>query len=284
MTTFKQALAWFAREGKLEYREGRNNHNKYAPIAHHADHEPWCATFCCAGCHATGLVQPQGADTASAALNEVAYKRAGRLSSTPRAGTFGFVYFPNMKPRPRVAHQVYVWKVSEDGRWAYTIEGNSNDVGAREGYEVCFRKRPTHREAGRVGLRSYGMPYYTAHATPLPGAHPVHHGGAHVAHVVKPATKPAPKPASHPVQEDDVLTPEDKLWIKQAIADAVAGWVDVAVPLGDFAGDALPQKNGTPRPSATFGQLLQWGAGHAAYADVQTKPAEPADPAGEQPA
>jgi hypothetical protein len=35
-----------------------------------------------------------------------------------------------------------------DGIWVYTIEGNSNDEGAREGFEVCKRRRQTDKIKG----------------------------------------------------------------------------------------------------------------------------------------
>ncbi len=192
MTTFKEALAWYAHEAKIGYREKPVNLTKYAAMAGHANGEPWCATFGVAGAHETGLALPDGADTASCALNEVSFKRAGRLSATPHLGDFGFVYFPNMKPRPRVAHQVFVWKISSDGRWVFTIEGNSNDDGAREGYEVCFRKRLARRATGTVGLRSYGRPYYTA----LPA---------------KPLVQPAPPKLTAQREDDHDMQLTDKI-------------------------------------------------------------------------
>lgn len=35
-----------------------------------------------------------------------------------------------------------------EGDYIYTIEGNSNDEGSREGYEVCKRKRPMNKIKG----------------------------------------------------------------------------------------------------------------------------------------
>jgi hypothetical protein len=157
VTLFAPYRRWLT--GQVNKRESPmgSNRQPYAAMAKHMNGYPWCASFQVAGAMATGVRLPAGADTASCYANEIAYKRAGRLSSRPKVGAVFFVYFPSMS---RVAHTGVVWKVSNDGRTIYTIEGNSNDVGAREGYEVCLRTRPAYRSVGSVGVRSYGMPFY----------------------------------------------------------------------------------------------------------------------------
>jgi len=124
-------------------------------MAAHANALPWCATFIAAGAAQIGLRLPDGANTASTYVNEIAFKRAGRLSTKPRVGSVFFVYFPSMG---RVGHTGLVWKVA--GGNVHTIEGNSNASGGREGLTVVMRVRPAHRATGAVGIRSYGMPHY----------------------------------------------------------------------------------------------------------------------------
>lgn len=155
MTDVKAYLKWLSGEVDTREKPVGSNRQPYAALAHHANGYAWCATFQVAGALATGVRLPDGAATASCAVNEAAYKRAGRLSTTPRVGSVFFVYFPSLQ---RSAHTGVVWKVAGDR--IHTIEGNSNDAGAREGYEVCLRTRPAHRATGTVGVRSYGMPYY----------------------------------------------------------------------------------------------------------------------------
>lgn len=149
-------------EGVQEKPRG-SNRQPFAAMAGHPNGQFWCATYQVGVARKVGLALPPGADTASTVLNEVAYKRAGRLSTTPRVGSVFFVYFPHLRdgrgrPAPRVAHTGVVWKVS--GSYVHTIEGNSNDDGSRDGYEVCLRKRLAHRAVGTTGIRSYGMPLY----------------------------------------------------------------------------------------------------------------------------
>jgi hypothetical protein len=149
-----------AEEGYRESPMG-SNRTKYAAMAGHAPGLAWCATFQVGIAKKVGLILPPGAGTASCALNESAYKRAGRLSTTPHVGSVFYVYFPSLQ---RPAHTGVVWKVTDTH--VHTIEGNSNDVGAREGYEVCLRKRPRLRAQGAIGIRSYGMPIYTTTSKP----------------------------------------------------------------------------------------------------------------------
>lgn len=60
----------------------------------------------------------------------------GRGQTPDRADAFG-VYFQSLK---RVAHTGIIEKV--EGKWAITIEGNTNDNGSREGDGVYRKRRP----------------------------------------------------------------------------------------------------------------------------------------------
>lgn len=57
-----------------------------------------------------------------------------RKSSKPEAGDIFIMDFGK-----GLGHTGFVESV--DGEWLNTIEGNTNDTGSREGYEVCRRRR-----------------------------------------------------------------------------------------------------------------------------------------------
>jgi hypothetical protein len=50
-----------------------------------------------------------------------------------------------------LGHTGFVEKV--EGIWIYTIEGNTNDEGSREGYEVCRRRRSVDKIKGYLRFR-----------------------------------------------------------------------------------------------------------------------------------
>lgn len=145
---------------QVGYREGPDNYNKYAAIAGHANNQPWCATFLVAAAELAGVSGVP--DSAYTPTQESKYKSLGRLHTVPIVGAQFFVYFPS---QGRVGHTGIVTGIAPGGRSVYTIEGNSNDDGSREGVEVVRRVRPVLRESGRVGIRSYGYPTFVRPAT-----------------------------------------------------------------------------------------------------------------------
>lgn len=50
-----------------------------------------------------------------------------------------------------LGHTGLITKV--EGLWIYTIEGNSNDEGSREGYEVCQRRRNVDKIKGYLRFK-----------------------------------------------------------------------------------------------------------------------------------
>lgn len=147
---------------EVGYHEGRNNDNKYAAIAGHQNHAPWCDTFIVATAKLAGVGGiPNFAYCPS---SEAAYKAAGRLHTTPQVGDQFFVYIPS---DGTVGHTGWVTGVAAGGRSVYTIEGNSNTAGSPEGIEVVRRVRPVLRTSPYAGIRSYGRPQYvTGGVTP----------------------------------------------------------------------------------------------------------------------
>jgi hypothetical protein len=140
---------------EVGYHEGRNNDNKYAAIAGHANHRAWCDTFCVAAAKMAGVTGVP--NSAYCPSSEAAYKAAGRLHTTPRVGDQFFVYIHS---EGTVGHTGWVTGVAAGGRSVYTIEGNSNTNGSPEGIEVVRRVRPVLRTAPYSGIRSYGRPTY----------------------------------------------------------------------------------------------------------------------------
>ncbi len=94
---------------------------------------PWCGDF------VTFVVKQAGVDTSvlSPSCDVIASraKAAGRLSSVP---TVGGIFLVRSAP----GDWTHTGIVTAAGPgWVTTIEGNTNDQGSREGFEVCARTR-----------------------------------------------------------------------------------------------------------------------------------------------
>lgn len=145
MTTAKQVLDLARKE--LGYSEGRNNDNKYAAKAGHANNQPWCASFVVAMFRAAGMKLPsESAYTPSMANG---FKKAGQWGSKPAVGAVVFYQWPSMG---RIAHVGIVESVRPDGS-IVTIEGNTNKAGSRTGGSVL-------RMVRRANIAGYGLPKY----------------------------------------------------------------------------------------------------------------------------
>lgn len=168
MTTQSRASVMRIAMNERGYREGANNANKFSK-ANGRGPEFWCQDF-------AQWVLQQGKVrtpiTASCQFAESWYKRNKQLHTVPRVGDQFFIYFPSLR---RVAHTGFVTGISDDGRTVFTIEGNSNPGGSRNGYAVVRRARPVLAPSGRTGIRSYGRPVYgktTPSAKPKPEPKP----------------------------------------------------------------------------------------------------------------
>lgn len=153
MTTLSRARVMRIALSERGYREGFGNANKFSR-ANGRPAEFWCQDF------AQWVLQQGNVRTpitASCQFAESWYKRNGQLHTVPRVGDQFFVYFPGFR---RVAHTGFVTGISADGRTVFTIEGNSNPGGSRNGYGVFRRARPVLAQPGRTGIRSYGRPVY----------------------------------------------------------------------------------------------------------------------------
>lgn len=141
------------------YVEAPTNRTKFAARAGHLNGYAWCATFLVAGARDTGLALPPGVESAYTPTQEAAFKRAGRLHTTPQRGDFGFIYFA---AQGVVGHVFAVLGVR--GNLVDTVEGNTNGAGSANGGMVARRTR-TFGHRGSIYVRSFGRPDYTTSST-----------------------------------------------------------------------------------------------------------------------
>ncbi|MFJ8041222.1 LysM peptidoglycan-binding domain-containing protein [Kitasatospora sp. NPDC096147] len=145
---------------QLGYREGGspgnyNNKQKYSgevPGLEWSNYQPWCATFVSWVAMKAGLADrlPR---TASCATGVNWFENKGRFSAYPAVGAQVF-FGPGGGTHTGLV-------TGYDGDFIFTIEGNTNDEGSPEGYEVCRRKRA--RRDGYV--HGYGLPAYAEGVT-----------------------------------------------------------------------------------------------------------------------
>lgn len=141
---------------QVGYNEGRsnghwNNHQKYSPAVpglEWSQNQPWCATFVSWLALKTGQSNlfPR---TASCDVGGQWFQNRDRWSEYPAVGAQ--VFYGSYRD---LNHTGLVYKY--DDTFVYTIEGNTNDSGSREGDGVYLKKR-RRRDAYVVG---YGYPEY----------------------------------------------------------------------------------------------------------------------------
>lgn len=160
---------------QVGYREGRNNWNKYAPIAGHTQGLAWCATFLVAEFKLAGQELPPGANTAGCYPNVQAFKAAKRFSYYPAVGAIFFIGSAGQ------THTGLVY--AYDNVYVYTIEGNTNVDGSANGNGVYKRRRsrssiygygyPNFSHPIVSADRRWGVPAITGSSPTLPTAKPV---------------------------------------------------------------------------------------------------------------
>ena len=166
---------------QVDYREGRNNNNRYADTpglstmyGWNPQNQPWCDVFVdsgfieCFGLNGACAMtyQPIGAGSALCRQSAQYYKDAGAWSMRPEIGDQVFFYVSG-----DINHTGIV--VGVDGGSVTTVEGNSSDRVAERTYA-----------AGAANIAGYGRPKWSAVSdsdTPsqeTPGADPYLSGGA----------------------------------------------------------------------------------------------------------
>lgn len=111
---------------------GNNDGNEveeYLNYTNNKKGEPWCASFVSWVFGKAGFNQPKSA------WSPALFPKDKQVQNPAVARVFG-IYFSKLK---RVAHCGIISKVS--GNWIYTIEGNTNVAGSREGDGVYQRIR-----------------------------------------------------------------------------------------------------------------------------------------------
>lgn len=151
-------------KAEVGYREGRsaghwNNDQKYSkevPGLEWSNRQAWCDTFVHWVALKAGVLSlwPDVAKTAKGGspgcdITANAWKHAGRWSDYPAVGAQVFFGVPT-----DLNHTGLVY--AYDDTFVYTVEGNTNDSGAREGDGV-YLKRHRRRDPNVVG---YGYPAY----------------------------------------------------------------------------------------------------------------------------
>jgi hypothetical protein len=107
--------------------------------------QPWCAAFCWL-CVTKAGISPRVVLPAAVKSWKAFAQSNGRWVTKPKRGRL-FV-LPSR-------HIGFVAGVEDDGSFR-TIEGNSNDEGSREGYEVCRRVRSVDSVSGFIDLDRLG--------------------------------------------------------------------------------------------------------------------------------
>lgn len=107
----------------------------------------WCAAFVCWVYGSANVENPQTAWSPSMfpAKNLIYQKGSKVFNQQPQTGDVFGIYFSNLK---RIAHVGFVdsW---DEGNYAITVEGNTNDAGSREGDGV-YRKRRLKNQIYKV--------------------------------------------------------------------------------------------------------------------------------------
>ncbi len=94
----------------------------------------WCAAFVVWTLEQCGLDHSINSWAPTAVAKNVVWQRGD--GSPPQAGDVFGIYYDSKK---RVGHVGFIERW--DDKWAYTIEGNTNDAGSREGDCVHRKKR-----------------------------------------------------------------------------------------------------------------------------------------------
>ena len=147
----KQRVLNVARS-QLGYAERGNNWTKYG-LWYGLNNQPWCAMFVswvAAKARVTRII-PKHAYTPSGAEW---FKDRGAWGHKPRVGAIAYYDTAGLG---RISHVGIVEKVGNG--WWYSLEGNTNAAGSREGRIVRRQRRTTTGSRG-----GFGYPDYTAQA------------------------------------------------------------------------------------------------------------------------
>lgn len=110
---------------------------RYQGIAGCNPGDPWCAAFVTAMLVDSGADRHQLPKLAASVHGWLDWANVGKHDKlTPQRGNLGVLIHS-----PTTGHIVFITSVDPIKGTVHTIEGNTNDDGSREGYEVCRRER-----------------------------------------------------------------------------------------------------------------------------------------------
>ena len=117
-----------AARAEIGYTEGKNNDNKFAAIAGHANHQPWCATFVRA-CFIKGEEAKAIPDTAYCPHLESWARANNRVVPTTEAKRGDLVLFDfSRSGRAEHVGLVNINFSEKNPEYLHTIEGNTSAV------------------------------------------------------------------------------------------------------------------------------------------------------------
>jgi len=246
--------------GTLEGRSGGhwNNHQKYSegvPGLEWSDRQPWCQTFVtwvAREAEVQRLYHPVDSPTASCDLAAAWFKKIDRWSEYPALGAQ--VFFGSARD---LNHTGIV--AQYDDTYIYTVEGNTNTSGSREGNGVYAKKRG-RRDAHVIG---YGYP---AFREGVDSADPAWRTGVKDS---VPARRPKPKRAGDGRIDGLDLSHHNARVTASALADAKkAGVKFISHKATEGTGFTDSQYRARRRLAAAIG--IPFGGYHFARPDVSS--------------
>ena len=125
-------------ESELGYTEGANNLNKFAPIVHHRNNQPWCATFISAIFKLAGC---EKAILNSASVLEIANwgKKKGLEIPVKKAKTGDLIILDFTKDKKGDHIEIATSDFNSRSKFIKTIGGNTGDINQSNGDGV-YRK------------------------------------------------------------------------------------------------------------------------------------------------
>ena len=119
--------------------------DNYLKMVNCAVGNPWCAAFVSANLTWQGVKNPKSAWSPDYALKQdIIWKEKIKIKEDPKGGDVITYYYSNIG---RVGHVGFFEKIDKNG-YFITIEGNTNDVGSREGTIVSRKKRSKKKIKG----------------------------------------------------------------------------------------------------------------------------------------
>lgn len=122
----------------IGYKEGKNNDNKFAAIAKHPNHQPWCATFVVACFSKAGSVK--AIKNTSSCIDMYKWGKSKKALVDYTEAQRGDLILMDFTGSGIPQH-IGIASKDYDGRVVETIEGNTGDASQTNGDGVARKKR-----------------------------------------------------------------------------------------------------------------------------------------------